>query len=147
MRVHSHDEFSQLKSVILGGFSKESAALETQVPGLDFSAVRPLLNKAYPDWYVDEVNEDIEGFCKVLTEAGIKVFRPKWPFESSFYSSPNWSSQGYDIYNVRDNHIVFGDKIISSPPSSRYRLRAEDVKGAVPLPPRSLGSSSPASRS
>ncbi len=121
MKVHSHDEFSQLKSVILGTFSKESAALETQNPSASFTEARLLIQKAYPDWYIDEVNEDIEGFRQALVKSGVEVYRPSWPFPSSYFASPNWACEGYDIYNVRDNHIVFGDKIVSSPPSSRFR--------------------------
>ena len=47
--------------------------------------------------------------------------RPKWPFSDSTFRSPNWITNGYDIYNVRDNQIIFGNQIINTPPSSRYR--------------------------
>ena len=42
-------------------------------------------------------------------------------FADSKFSSPNWVTNGYDIYNVRDNQIIFGNNIVSTPPSSRYR--------------------------
>ena len=80
MKVHSHDEFSPLKSVILGTFSKESAALETQNPSASFTEARLLIQKAYPDWYIDEVNEDIESFRQALVKCGVEVYRPSWPF-------------------------------------------------------------------
>ena len=80
-----------------------------------------LLQKAYPQWYIDEVNEDIENFKNILLLNDVKVLRPEWPFESSQFSSPQWTTNGYDIYNVRDNQIIFGNNIVSTPPSSRYR--------------------------
>ena len=32
-------------------------------------------------------------------------------FADSKFSSPNWVTNGYDIYNVRDNQIIFGNNI------------------------------------
>ena len=119
--INSHDEFTRLKSVVVGTFSRESESLESQNPDSDIYKALSLLQDAYPDWYVDEVNEDLEGFCNVLRQYDVEVQRPRWPFSGSLYKTPNWISHGYDIYNVRDNHIIFGDKIISTPPSSRYR--------------------------
>ena len=120
-RVSSHDEFTKLNSVILGTFSKDSIPIEIQKPNADLSKALRLISKAYPDWYVDEVNEDIENFKKILEKNNVEVFRPKWPFKTSEFTSPNWTTHGYDIYNVRDNQIIFGNTILSSPPSSRYR--------------------------
>tara|TARA_B100000242_G_C43053656_1_gene492500 strand:- start:2799 stop:3965 length:1167 start_codon:yes stop_codon:yes gene_type:complete len=121
MKVSSFDEFSKLKTVILGTFDKKVLPLESQNPNADLTEGLKLLDKAYPEWYVDEVNEDIENFKKILEQNDVKVIRPKWPFSDSTFRSPNWITNGYDIYNVRDNQIIFGNKIISTPPSSRYR--------------------------
>ena len=121
MKVSSYDEFSKLRTVLLGTFSRDSIALEIQKPNEDLSAGLKLLEKAYPQWYIDEVNEDIENFKNILLSNKVEVLRPEWPFESSQFSSPQWTTTGYDIYNVRDNQIVFGETILSSPPSSRFR--------------------------
>ena len=121
VKVSSYDEFTDLKAVILGSFSKDSIALESQNPDVDFKLGLKLLEKAYPQWYIDEVNQDIEEFKKVLQKFNVDIYRPKWPFASSQFSSPNWKTNGYDIYNVRDNQIIFENKIITTPPSSRYR--------------------------
>ena len=119
--VSSYDEFSQLKKVVLGSFDKNSMALESQDPNVDFKAGLKILERAYPQWYVDEVNEDLNCFQEILERNNIQVLKPKWPFKSSEFSTPNWRSHGFDIFNVRDNQIVFGNTIISSPPSARYR--------------------------
>ena len=111
-RVSSYDEFTDLETVILGTFSKEGIPLEIQKPNADISKALELIDKAYPQWYVDEVNEDIENFKKILEENNVNVIRPNWPFDSAKFQSPSWTTNGYDIYNVRDNQIVFGDTII-----------------------------------
>jgi glycine amidinotransferase/scyllo-inosamine-4-phosphate amidinotransferase 1 len=38
------------------------------------------------------------------------------------FRTPNWSASGFDIYNVRDLHAVFGDLLVTSPPTSRFRF-------------------------
>lgn len=124
MKLNSHNEWDPLKAVIVGtvdGFS----------PGLEFSGRTPeaareraceWVKKAYPAWYLDEVAEDLEDLCSTLRQAGITILRPKWDADTAGFSTPNWSATGFDIYNVRDLHIVFGDTLVASAPSSRFRL-------------------------
>jgi glycine amidinotransferase/scyllo-inosamine-4-phosphate amidinotransferase 1 len=81
-----------------------------------------LANKAYPQWYLDEVAEDLEGLCDIFRQAGVHVLRPKWSEKTSHFATPNWIAAGFDIYNVRDVHIVFGDTLVVSAPSSRFRI-------------------------
>ena len=123
MKLNSHNEWDPLKAVVVGtveGFS----------PGLEIPDARSgvlegaleLARKAYPQWYLDEVAEDLEGLCGIFRQASVSVLRPKWSETSSRFETPNWSAAGFDIYNVRDLHIVFGDTLIASAPSSRFRL-------------------------
>ena len=58
IRVSSFDEFSKLKTVILGTFDKKILPLESQNPNANLSEGLEILEKAYPQWYVDEVNEE-----------------------------------------------------------------------------------------
>ncbi len=121
MKISSFDEFTNLKTIILGDFNKNVFSIESQSSDSDLKKGLEILKKAYPDWYIDEVNEDINEFKNVLESFGVNILRPSWPFKSSKFSGPNWTTNGYDIYNVRDNNIVFGNNIVSTPPSSRYR--------------------------
>lgn len=124
MKLNSHNEWDPLKAVVVGTVDDFS-------PGLEFSArtseatreqACEMVKKAYPAWYLNEVAEDLEGLCSVLRQAGITVLRPKWDADTARFSTPNWSATGFDIYNVRDLHIVFGDTLVVSAPSSRFRL-------------------------
>src|SRR5262249_8339509 len=78
--------------------------------------------RAYPQWYLDEVAEDLEGLCGIFRQAGVSVIRPSWSEASSRFETPNWMAAGFDIYNVRDLHVVFGDTLVVSAPASRFRL-------------------------
>ena len=85
-------------------------------------AALELVKKAYPQWYLDEVAEDLEELCGIFRQAGVSVIRPRWSEASSCFATPNWQAAGFDIYNVRDLHIVFGQTLVASAPSSRFRL-------------------------
>ena len=123
MKLNSHNEWDPLKVVVVG-------TAEGFTPGVEIPDTRSvviedamkLVKKACPQWYLDEVSEDLEGLCRIFRQASVSVLRPKWSEASSHFEAPNWSAAGFDIYNVRDIHIVFGDTLIVSAPSSRFRL-------------------------
>lgn len=105
--------------------------VEGFAPGLEFGpeataetkdTARSLVRKAYPQWYLDEVAEDLEGLERIFQTAGVTVLRPSWGSHSPDFATPDWSASGFDIYNVRDLHIVFGDTLVVGAPSSRFRL-------------------------
>ena len=124
MKLASHNEWDPLKVVVVG-------SMENFTPGLEFSAVcnngareraAETARGAYPKWYLDEVAEDLEALCSVFRQAGITVLRPRWREDAAHFATPNWSAGGFDIYNVRDLHVVFGNTLVASAPSSRFRL-------------------------
>src|SRR5947208_13595186 len=124
MKLNSHNEWDPLKAVVVG-------TVDSFSPGLEFSAGTAeamreracgLVKKAYPRWYLDEVAEDLEGLCSIFRRAGVTVLRPSWAADAAHFSTPSWSATGFDIYNVRDLHIVFANTLIVSAPSSRFRL-------------------------
>ena len=124
LQLNSNNEWDPLEAVIVGtveGFS----------PGVEFgSRVDPsvldravaLARRAYPRSYLDEVAEDLEDLCGIFRQAGVQVLRPSWRSPSASFETPEWSASGFDIYNVRDLHIVFGNTLVASAPSSRFRL-------------------------
>lgn len=123
MKLNSHNEWDPLECVVVGTVEGFSPGLEIPDghPGVLEDAMN-LANQAYPKWYLDEVAEDLEDLCGIFKQASVKVLRPKWSETRVRFETPNWSAAGFDIYNVRDLHIVFGDTLIVSAPSSRFRL-------------------------
>lgn len=123
MKLNSHNEWDPLKTVVVGtiaGFKPGLEAPEGRPEVLD--AAEKLIAKAFPKWYLDEVAEDLEGTCDIFRKAGVQVLRPTWNESSARFSTPNWSASGFDIYNVRDLHIVFGDTLVASASSARFRM-------------------------
>ena len=95
---------------------------EKEIPEKIKEKAMKLSKKAYPQWFVDEVNEDLENLVDIIKKFGAKVFRPTVHDISRIYSSPFWSSSGNNLYNVRDLHLIVGNYVIESPSHhiSRY---------------------------
>ena len=124
MKISSNNEWGTLREVILG-------SMDSYFPGLEFEKNFRLKNYdkaiklaklAYPNWYVDEVKEDLNDIKKIFLKNNIKVLRPKKYNVEKIFQTPNFSAVGCDSYNVRDLHIVVGNKIISSASPAKYRF-------------------------
>ena len=126
MKLNSHNEWDKLKEIIVGTAKKSTAVLSWKknhnLSYKDISDARKLASEAYPKWFLEEIEEDLDVLAKVLENYGAKVFRPNVHDISKIYSSPFWSSNGNNIYNVRDLNLVVGNKVIESPSHniSRY---------------------------
>lgn len=125
-KISSHNEWDKLKEVIVGTADKTKAVLTWPKPEPIAKDVLDkaykLAQQAYPQWFLDEVREDLNGLCQIFKDYGAKVFRPEVHDLAKMYSSPFWSSTGNNIYNVRDLHLVIGNTVIESPShlKSRY---------------------------
>lgn len=126
MKVNSHNEWDKLREVIVGSAEGISATLEWLSPEPISESIKEkayeLALKASPQWFVDEIVEDLDGLSNVLMEFGVKVHRPQVHDITKMYSSPFWSSTGNNLYNVRDLHLIVGNTVIESPSHhiSRY---------------------------
>ena len=124
LKLNSNNEWDPLQTVVVGTVDDFS-------PGVEFaSRVSPdirdravaLARSAFPQSYLDEVGEDLEALCGIFRKAGVQVLRPSWRSPTADFDTPDWSASGFDIYNVRDLHIVFGNTLVTSAPSARFRL-------------------------
>jgi N-dimethylarginine dimethylaminohydrolase len=123
MKLNSHDEWSRMREVILG--TVDGFVPPIEVPSADeglLARASAIVAKAYPQWYLDEVAEDLAGLEAVLRKAGVRVHRPAWREARTDFRTPNWAAQGFDTYNVRDLHAVFGNTLIASASAARFRL-------------------------
>ncbi len=125
-RINSHNEWDKLREVIVGTAEGTMAVLTWSKPKPAPESVikkaYTLARKAYPKWFLDEINEDLTGLCEALRQYGAKVYRPSVHDISKMYATPFWHSTGNNIYNVRDLHLVIGDTVVESPSmlKSRY---------------------------
>ena len=81
MKINSHNEWDKLREVVLGSADKQSAVLtwdkKDPIPLKNLEKAQSLSKDAYPQWLLDEVNEDLDDVKKIFERFGVKVHRPK----------------------------------------------------------------------
>ena len=122
--VWSCNEWDQLEEVIVG--NPLNARFPTRDPSTQLAEFpdRPISEiprGPFPQYVIDETEEDLNEFAATLESCGVKVRRPDtWPHEATF-STINWESHGYYNYCPRDVLLVVGDQIIETPNVIRSR--------------------------
>lgn len=125
-QVWSCNEWDPLEEVIVGN------PLNARFPAADPStrlaeypdrSVEQIPGGRFPEWIIEETEEDLAGFVEVLEQAGVTVKRPEtWPHSSEF-STVHWRSKGYYNYCPRDVLLVIGDQVIETPNVIRSRAQ------------------------
>jgi glycine amidinotransferase len=126
MKINSHNEWDRLIEVVVGTATGTSATLEwhkeEKIDEKVYEEALEICRQATPKRILDETNEDLSNLAKTISDWGAKVYRPNVHDISKIYSSPFWSSNGNNVYNVRDLNLVVGNNVIESPSQqiSRY---------------------------
>jgi len=118
-KINSHNEWDTLKEVVVGSARQSTVAAEyfdkTEIPENKKKKLIELTNNASPQWFLDEVNEDLDNLANILKKFGAKVLRPTEHDTNKFYSGLFWTATGNNFYNVRDLHLIIGNNVIESP--------------------------------
>jgi len=126
MIVNSHNDWDPLEEIIVG--RADHSRIATDVSARSFSyatcseAELPPAGP-YPQWLIDEANEDADGLANTLTKMGIKVHRPKpinWE-ETTYNIGQGWESKGWYSWCPRDLILPLGDMLIETPTPVRAR--------------------------
>jgi glycine amidinotransferase len=133
--VHSYDEWSPLRHVVVGrgehfncyhiDSSFKLFYLENVEPiiGTDSAPQRHL---RLPTWVVDELCEDLEGLVDALRDYGAVVQRPVEAAQAEIVT-PFWSSRATPALNIRDQTLILGDTIVETAPHVRARYFENDL--------------------
>jgi len=124
MRINSHNEWDRLREIIVGR-AESQAALVFSAGGEHFEPkleqAQKLARQAFPQWLVDEINEDLEGLCDVLRSFDVTVHRPNAGVVGSVFKTPSYAAVCDQVYNMRDLHLVVGDTVVESPSQEKSR--------------------------
>ena len=77
----------------------------------------------FPHQIIEETEEDLNGFAKILEGSGIIVKRPDTWLHGAKFSTVHWEARGYYNYCPRDVLLVIGDQIIETPNVIRSRAQ------------------------
>lgn len=126
MKISSHNHWDPLEEIVVG------IADHARVPTVDRSTmsmsytnhpmelIKPL-EGAYPQWLIDEANEDMNELADVLKKLGVKVHRPKPVNHSVEFSTPEWKTTGWYTWCPRDLLLPLDNLMIETPSACRAR--------------------------
>ena len=124
--VWSCNEWDQLEEVIVGNplhARFPTPDRSTQVAEFSDRPLAGIPRGPFPQQIIEETEEDLHEFIRVLKDLRITVKRPEtWPHEAKF-STIHWESEGYYNYCPRDIMLVIGDHIIETPNVIRSRAQ------------------------
>lgn len=124
--VWSCNEWDQLEEVIVGNPLQArfpTPDRSTQLAEFPDRSLAEIPRGPFPQQIIEETEEDLGEFVRVLESLGVIVKRPEtWPHESRF-STIHWESEGYYNYCPRDILLVIGDQIIETPNVIRSRAQ------------------------
>jgi N-dimethylarginine dimethylaminohydrolase len=125
-KVWSCNEWDQLEEVIVGNPLNArfpTPDRSTQVAEFPDRSLAEIPRGAFPQQVIEETEEDLNEFARILEGLGVVVRRPQtWPHDARF-STIHWESHGYYNYCPRDILLVIGDQIIETPNVIRSRAQ------------------------
>jgi glycine amidinotransferase len=141
MQLHSHDDFTPLREIIVGSAENylshdRDVTFELfhheNLTGIRSDWAYPRLAAAGSErpadsWkikkrYTDELHEDVESLAEILVGLGLTVYRPlPLPADAAVIAGLGWQAAPTPALNVRDNTLILGDEIIETSPMVRSR--------------------------
>ena len=122
MKIHSYNEWDQLREIYIGTADRANWPSEDPVfaqESLKTSWTEtPIPSGPVPQWIIDETNEDLEELVSILVKAGVKVHRPR---EIDFVAV-----NGMYNYCPRDRLIIAGDQVVD--PAMMYPCRDMELQ-------------------
>lgn len=121
MKIHSFNEWDQLKEVVVGTATGANWPSHDPVFSKELSqggwTETPPPSGPVSERIIDEANEDLEGLVDIFKKAGVKVHRP---LENDFVKS-----RGMYNYCPRDRLLIAGDKIVDT--AMMYPCREQEI--------------------
>ncbi len=124
--VSAHTEWDPLEEVVVGRL--EGSTIPGAHPVVNHNApdaASKLMGlfggMRYPRFLIRRAQKELDGFIKLLEDAGVTVRRPEVADFKKSFKTPLWRSRGFTIACPRDAYLVIGDEIIETPMSWRSR--------------------------
>lgn len=125
MKIFSRNEYSRLKSVLVGD------ATGARFPALDeifdYNQEITLWKEStlpkgrFPQFVIDQANEDLSVLVRTFKELGISVYRPNEIDHSHIVRTHQWETDGMHSYCPRDTLLIIDDMVIECPMIYRSR--------------------------
>jgi len=124
--VNVYNEWDPLEEIIVGtAINARLPKPDISVHAIDFPELKSLNDipfGAFPDYVIDETEEDLHIFVETLEKLNITVRRPEIIDHEKIFSTIDWEADGLFNYCPRDVVLAIGDTIIEAPSPLRSRL-------------------------
>lgn len=126
MIINTHNDWDPLEEIIVGRADYSRIATDISARSFGYatlSADEMPPAGLYPQWVIDEANEDADGLADVLTRLGVKVHRPKqinWE-DTTYNIGQGWETKGWYSWCPRDLILPLADMLIETPTPVRAR--------------------------
>ena len=125
MIVNSHNDWDPLEEIIVGHAHNSRVTLDISSHSFSYANSRwqdiQHMEGRYPQWVIDEANEDADGLADTLTKMGVRVHRPHKIDWNQEFETPDWRSKGWYSWCPRDLILPLGDMLIETPSPTRPR--------------------------
>jgi N-dimethylarginine dimethylaminohydrolase len=125
MIINTHNDWDPLEEIIVGHAHNSRVTVDISTRSFSYAnytmdQIIPMEGK-YPQWVIDEANEDADGLANALVKLGVKVHRPKIIDWEKEFSTPDWKTKGWYSWCPRDLILPLGDMLIETPGPVRAR--------------------------
>lgn len=127
MKVNTHNDWDPLEEIIVGHAHHARAVTDRSARSFSYANYShediAHMEGPYPQWVIDEANEDADGLAATLTKLGVKVHRPSIiDWDSKEYNiGEGWKSKGWYSWCPRDLILPLGNMLIETPSPMRSR--------------------------
>ena len=120
MIVNSHNDWDP-EEIIVG--HAPPSRIATDISARSFSYANfpeeqiETIRGNYPQWVIDEANEDADGLAKALEDLGVIVHRPKiidWD-NVNYDIGQGWNTKGWYSWCPKRFNTALGDMLIETP--------------------------------
>ncbi|MGW3690117.1 inosamine-phosphate amidinotransferase 1 [Streptomyces sp. NPDC005125] len=126
--VHSYDEFTQLREIIVGNplnaripATRDPSMWLNLYPDLSYAELSEVRTGRFPRQIIDETLEDLDVLVHTLRDLGVVVRQAEALDHGRQFATPDWSSEGFYSYCPRDIALIIGTTIIETPSPMRAR--------------------------
>lgn len=125
MIINSHNDWDPLEEIIVGHAHHSRVSLDISSRSFSYANYHwddiKHMEGNYPQWVIDEANEDVDGLVSVLVKLGVRVHRPKIIDWDQEFATPDWRSKGWYSWCPRDLVLPLGNMLIETPSPTRAR--------------------------
>ena len=125
MKINTHNDWDPLEEIIVGHAHHSRVTIDISSHSFSYANHTwdqiQSMHGPYPQWVIDEANEDADGLADTLTKLGVRVHRPCVIDWSQSFATPDWTSTGWYSWCPRDLVLPLGDMLIETPSPTRAR--------------------------